>query len=138
MTPVKQEFRHKPDEGIYGDCHRAVIASLLGLPLNQVPHFAEGNVSDREFNERVERFLNKWGYTSVAFPVSNSLPDLLEWMFHLSPNAYYILGGESRNGVNHSVICHKGKIVHDPSLDVSGIVGPCSDGYYWVTVLSPI
>ena len=50
-----------------------------------------------------------------------------------SCGTYYILGGQSKTGVNHTVVCHSDKIVLDPSLNDSGIIGPCDDGYYWMT-----
>ena len=44
-----------------------------------------------------------------------------------NPGLYYILGGNSRHGVGHFVICANDKIVHDPSLDETGIVGEYTD-----------
>ncbi len=41
MTPQNQEFTRKPEIGQYGDCQRAVIASLLDLPISSVPHFLQ-------------------------------------------------------------------------------------------------
>jgi hypothetical protein len=41
MKPVDQEFVHRPDIGQHGDCQRAVIASLLELPITEVPHFLQ-------------------------------------------------------------------------------------------------
>lgn len=42
MTPVDQTILHDPDAGLYGDCQRAVIASLLDLPIDSVPNFSAG------------------------------------------------------------------------------------------------
>jgi hypothetical protein len=39
--------------------------------------------------------------------------------------------------VNHTVVCRGGRIEWDPSMDDAGIVGPCDDGFYWVTWLIP-
>lgn len=36
----------------------------------------------------------------------------------------YLLGGESRNDCGHTVVCQDDRIVWDPSIDKSGIVGP--------------
>lgn len=40
MTPVDQAVMHDPDDpdAVPGDCTRAVVASLLDLPLEAVPH----------------------------------------------------------------------------------------------------
>ena len=32
-----------------------------------------------------------------------------------------------------SVVCRDGAIACDPGQDDPGIVGPCDDGFYWVT-----
>jgi hypothetical protein len=34
------------------------------------------------------------------------------------------LTGRSATGCNHAVVCRNDRIVHDPSLDAVGIVGP--------------
>ena len=46
MKPVKQLFHHDPANGVWGDCFRAVIASVLSLPVEAVPHFFDGNPED--------------------------------------------------------------------------------------------
>lgn len=38
MKPVRQLYRHDPANGVYGDCWRACIASVLELPIEDVPH----------------------------------------------------------------------------------------------------
>jgi hypothetical protein len=48
-----------------------------------------------------------------------------------------MLSGRSRTGVNHVVVCQGGQIVCDTSLNDSGIVGRCDDGYHWVAFLVP-
>jgi hypothetical protein len=41
----------------------------------------------------------------------------------------------SRTNVDHSVIAFENQIVHDPSLNNSGIIAPCDDGFIWVTFI---
>jgi hypothetical protein len=138
---LKQKYRHQPDKGIYGDCHRAAIASVLELPLEAVPHFAEGGVSADEFNRRCDAYLASLNVRLVSLPFQQELDQVLSAMAAFaSEDTVYLLGGTSLTGVNHTVVCQGAKIVHDPALNSSGIVGPCSDGYYWVsffTVLKP-
>lgn len=55
MTPHKQLFRHKPAEGMWGDCARTVIACMLDLEPEAVPH-QQYEVADGE----QDRFLNEW------------------------------------------------------------------------------
>jgi len=39
MKLQKQAFRHDPSNGMYGDCHRTAIASILGVERDTVPNF---------------------------------------------------------------------------------------------------
>jgi hypothetical protein len=41
MKPQTQEFpNHEPENGVFRDCLRAALASILGPSLRQVPHLA--------------------------------------------------------------------------------------------------
>lgn len=141
MKKQKQLFRHRPNEGIYGDCFRTAIAAALDLDAVDVPHFMDGTVGKGEApgsHEAAARFLNERGIMliNVLFPGIIPLEDLLTTVMNsnpTSPGIVFMLGGESRSGVNHVVLCCDGEIVCDPSQTDSGIVGPCDDGYYWVT-----
>lgn len=138
MIKNKQLFRHRPPETI-GDCHRTAIACLLDLPPEAVPHFGAIHWQDpEEFHEAFERWLldERWLRT-VTVPYDCALDLLLAAVGSQNRGAYYLLGGRSRTGVNHTVVCRGGGIEWDPSLDGAGIVGPCSDGFYWVTFLVP-
>lgn len=136
MKPLQQRFLHKPDDGVYGDCHRACIASLLELALDEVPHFGDGLPEPLEFNRRVDAFLKSQNLVSVGSAYDCTLDHLFRIMKIVNPGAFYLLGGTSKTGVNHTVIGYEDKIVHDPSITQSGIVGPCNDGFLWVTFLA--
>ncbi len=134
----KQLFRHDPDEGVYGDCHRTAIACVLDLEPSEVPHF----FGDPEKNTEtcfadIESWLNNRGIASISVIYEgNRLSDVLSTIGASNsrrPDLLYLLGGISRNGTGHTVVCRDGEIVWDPSLNDSGIVGPMSDGFYWVT-----
>lgn len=135
MVPHKQKFRHRPTEGIWGDCHRAAIASIIGLPLESVPHFGEGGPSDEEFVRREVDWLLSQGLVPVTIWFNCGLPDVFAYQAKYNSGVYYLLGGTSRTGVDHTVVCLDDKIVHDPSLDDSGIVGKLSCGFFGVTHL---
>lgn len=133
MTPVKQRFLHRPDEGQFGDCHRAAVASVLDLPLDEVPHFYEGGRAAAEA-ERVEReFLRSRGLVPVVVAFEADIGRVLKAMGAWNAGTHYLLGGMSKNGVGHTVVCLGGEIVHDPAIDGSGIVGPMEDGLFWIT-----
>lgn len=141
MIPRKQLFRHKPDKGIYGDCHRACVASILNLPCEAVPNFCaplpgEEWVSGR-WREREREWLLAHGYCPITMTYSPdaTLEQVLEGSTYYNQDIYWILGGTSRNGTGHSVVAYNGEIVHDPSLDDSGIIGPMEDGHYWATFI---
>jgi hypothetical protein len=146
VIPVKQRNRHDPANGIYGDCHRAAIASLLELPLNEVPHFcdADSELPDAEpLMERERKWLASRGLTNinVIYPGEVSLDDLLTAIDATTPGIMFILGGTSTTGCGHSVVAGCGKILHDPSLTKTGdhsIVGPMEDGYWWVTFMGTL
>lgn len=139
MQPVKQQFKHDPANGIYGDCHRAAIATALGLPLAVVPHFGHGDPPPEEFFAREAAFLACYGLRSVQLPVDGliRLDETIAMVERLNGDVVYLLGGMSSTGVNHTVVCQGGRIAHDPSQIDAGITGPCSDGFYWLTFFVP-
>lgn len=139
MLPQKQVYRHRPEDGVHGDCHRAALAALFDLPTEVVPHFAANYPGPAEFQRRVQEWLTEQGYTQFHILYqSETLRELLSHVCDINPGIYYLLGGRSRTGVDHTVIACDDQIVCDPSLDDSGIVGPCTDGYYWITLLIPL
>jgi hypothetical protein len=140
VTPQKQLFRHNPSAGVYGDCHRTVIACLLDLAPGDVPHFYNASAGEGgNLQAKRDLWLSERGLAEVAmaFEGDLDLAVLLTAMrSRVPPGMHQILGGRSRNGCNHSVLVCDGAIVWDPSLDDSGIVGPCDDGYWWVSFLA--
>jgi hypothetical protein len=130
MTPYKQLISHDPADGVLGDCHRTCIASLLDLHPSQVPHIGEKYPTLSEW--LASRHLRE-----VVIPIkAPSLKGaLFEFsMMHVGLN--FILTGNSPRGEHHSVIACDGQIVHDPSAEGGGLIGPCDDGYWWVSVLA--
>lgn len=138
MIPTRQRIKHDPENGKYGDCHRAVIASILEMPIDGVPHFAEdGTTRPDEMYVRCEQWLHERGLATVdvVYPGEISLNEVLRAVAHgtrFTPQ-YYILGGTSRAGCGHSVVCFKNEILHDPSGN--GIVGPLN-GNWWITFIT--
>lgn len=147
MIKQKQLFRHRPSEGEIGDCHRTALACLLDLHPSEVPHFGEmtwdverGKFEEgSRFHDLVGEFLASKGLAAVDVVYDAPLDCVLRAQAHINPRAYYLLGGQSATGVNHTVICRGGEIHWDPGQDDPGIVAPCQpDGLYWVTYLVPL
>ncbi len=141
MTPFKQLYKHDPDKGIWGDCHRTAIGCLLDIPPEQLPHFWQDK-DDKPVStvmQDINVYLYNIGYYLASFSVqSRSTEDILVWMKEMNPNLYYLLTGMSKNQVGHTVICCNDAIIHDPSLDDSGIIGPVDEDTFIIELLVPI
>jgi hypothetical protein len=139
MTPHKQLFRHKPEEGQIGDCWRTSIACLLDKRPEEVPHLIETCWQDHEEGRRrTAAYLATQGLASIEYAMTGDLRDVLRSVGGINPGLHYLLGGMSRTGVNHSVVCCDDAIVWDPSITDAGIIGPMDDGFYWITWLVPL
>jgi hypothetical protein len=100
-----------------GNCMQACIASLLGLPLEEVPQFP---IHGQFF--AVERYLKQFDIRPVGYPVEK---------MKLRPyNVYYISTGLSERGLRHAVVCKDGLMIHDPHPDGTG-VEPDIDYYFF-------
>lgn len=141
MTPFKQLYKHDPDKGIWGDCHRTAIGCLLDIPPEQLPHFWQDKHDEPVYiiMQDINVYLHNIGYYLASFSVqSHSTEDILVWMKEMNPNLYYLLTGMSKNQVGHTVICCNDAIIHDPSLDDSGIIGPVDEDTFIIELLVPI
>jgi hypothetical protein len=134
----RQRFRHKPDEGTFGDCHRTAVACLFNIDADTVPHFGDGLPEPAEFNRRIDVWLAERNLRQVTVPFTCDFHELMVAMGQISPNVPYLLGGTSSTGVNHTVVCINSEIVCDPSQTDAGIMGPMDDGTYQVTFFCPI
>jgi hypothetical protein len=121
MTPVDQEFLHKPEAGQHGDCMRAVIASLLDLPISDVPHFAQVDADGgKNFWLHLAEFCRAHGYAFASFKGG----------FVWAEDAIYhgITGPSPRiPGGYHAVVGCNGRIVHDPHPSKAGLAGDPSE-----------
>ncbi|AKU43491.1 hypothetical protein CPT_Sansa87 [Caulobacter phage Sansa] len=134
MTPQKQIFRHRPENGVYGDCYRTALACILDMKPEDLPH--EHRVfGDNEQRQFYDAALKPFGFKIALFAWTCSLEEVFEVMKISNPGIHYILSGWSRSNCNHSVVALEGEIVHDPSLTNAGIVGPCDNGAYYVELL---
>lgn len=112
MKPVDQEFPiHDPERGMIGDCFRAALASLLGLPLASVPHFMKKHWPDElEAKRAVGRFLSNKGLILLEVkPV-----DFKSLHFLGHGDCYHLIFGIDHEGDGHACVGLNGRIVHDP------------------------
>ena len=132
----KQKYRHRPEEGIFGDCHRTCIASLLGIDRDSVPHWGIHFDDPEKFFEEANAYLKSQNIRTISIPcIFDTVEDCLNWMGALNKDMYYLLVGRNKNNVNHIVICKDNKIVWDTSLDDSGIVGPTDEAGFLIEIL---
>lgn len=108
MTPIFQNIYHPTK----GDCHRASMASLFDIDLEQVPHF--GLYSKERWPYAMQGFIWGMGYEWTG----NGKPgkDLLDSRH--SVNGFFeasVPGGSVPTHAAHSVIIDlSGIVVHDP------------------------
>jgi hypothetical protein len=117
MTPRDQEFLAVA--GQPGDCARAVIASLLDLPMAEVPHFlADSDRTAFGFYSLIEDFLEERGlsmdWQSSPIYYLKSGQDVYHWISGPSPRG---------NDMSHAVVGLNGAIVHDPHPSRAGLLG---------------
>ena len=105
MKPVQQTIT-----GEGGDCLRACVASLLELPIEEVPNFCE----DRDWCvwlPKLQICLQARGLKMEVYTTSWCEEPAMAW-------------GYSPRGLPHSVIYQSGRLAHDPHPSGDGIVCP--------------
>ena len=125
MKCVDQEFVHRPDIGQHGDCQRAVIASLLELPISEVPHFLqEANGDPSDYWDSLQAFLSKHGYAYLCLPARSGAA-----FFGEGVDVFHEIAGPSPrgNGITHAVVGRNGEIVFDPHPSRAGLAGDSAD-----------
>jgi len=128
MTPQDQEFTHQPEIGQYGDCQRAVIASLLDLPISEVPHFnAIAKEDPHIFWDLLQGFCKMHGYAYLTVPARAGVA-----FYGMDEDVYHEISGPSPrgNGITHAVVGKGGEIVFDPHPSRAGLAGDSSEWDY--------
>jgi hypothetical protein len=118
MRPVDQtSFGVKRFPHVPGNCLSACIASILEMPVEEIPNFVD--TSDYRDGLWVGR-LNAWLETLGLYAYT-VLAD--EWDVHTNPPVgYYIAYGRSINNNLHAVVCKDNCMVHDPDSRRTGLV----------------
>lgn len=125
MKPVDQIFTSKPEINQYGDCQRAVIASLLELPIDEVPHFLqEANGDAGDYWLGIQSFLGKKGFAYLTADIG-----AIHHFYGNDGEIYHEISGPSPrgNGLYHAVVGCNGKIAFDPHPSREGLAGEQSE-----------
>lgn len=116
MTPVDQTIVHQGD----GDCTRAVVASLLDLTIEQVPHF--NRFGDR-WHDVLDGFLELMGVEcegvcSVKCGERPAQSHVAE--YQLDGYLYGSVNSRTFKGGGHAVVIDmQGIVIHDPNPNKS-------------------
>lgn len=112
MIPVDQTVFGAP----HGNCFSAAVASIMELPLSEVPFF----MGSDDWWPGFLAWLLPRGWVAAYIPKED--------LGGLRPKGFYILSGQSPRGP-HVVVAEGYQVVHDPNPKRDGLVGP-TDGIF--------
>jgi len=102
-----------------GDCFAACVASILEVPLGNLPNFCVDFPSDTWFADSNEWLLRYCGVGLHDFRCEEPFP----WIsLYGEFGPYYIVSGTSPRGLMHACVGRDGKVVHDPHPDGGGLL----------------
>jgi len=107
-----------------GNCVAACVATLLGLPLDRVPHFIEFGIAygDAEDSESVSTG-NNWWSMMLGFLAGHDLWVVeLDLVTDAEVDEPVLVAGMSPRGVVHQVLYRSGRLWHDPHPSRAGIL----------------
>ena len=123
MIPVLQDMFYDPTAPVdkqRGNCLQAALASLLDLPLSDVPHFVQDDVDHdgehvTEWNWwlRMRDWLHGRGLSMTSAGICDPEPG--EYVLAMGPSP-------RGNGIHHVVINRDGQLAHDPHPDGTGLM----------------
>jgi len=137
VIPVDQTHFGVGIDGVPGNCYQACLASVLELPINEVPHFVEYEGPRDEATGSLWYFEARlWlrenvGYDLFSYDVTDEITGPSS-VFSERPSDHRqhvgIGCGDSPRGdwLHAVVIDFDGNLVHDPHPSRSGVVGPIS------------
>jgi hypothetical protein len=116
-----------------GNCMQAALASLLDLPLDQVPHFALFH----DWYKAMKLWIDGQGKRLRVFTDSQEVREYWEYVgvpafpLNLAPNSQMLIAtGQSHNGPWLHVVAWKaGQLVHDTHPNRRGLKGSPTE--YW-------
>ncbi len=126
LRGVTQEHLHTPE--MPGDCQRAALASILGLPYEDVPHFCRYGDGLESPDKHI------WWWALVGFCATLEPPyDVMGLKPDQVPEpsesyddlfgCYMAIGKSPRGDYNHVVVARGGQIIWDPHPSRAGLDG---------------
>lgn len=120
MKPVDQSVA----DPVWGNCLEACIASILEIPLADVPNIVGGNSDD--WFEDCARVMAPLGY-SIAYMPND--PPVKPAGYHIGVCDVHKVKGET---IAHAVVALDGIAVHCPHSSRSGLRFPT---WYWILLV---
>lgn len=112
MTLVDQTILAS-DPNRQGNCLPACVATYLGVPLEEVPHWAEYQTDDP----------GAWWHHWLGFMAGHGLwPTELDDPGDAQPGEVVFVCGPSERGVLHQVLYRDGRLFHDPHPSRAGLL----------------
>lgn len=131
VTQTKVVVKNKKGEDVVrGNCYAAAIASILEVPITEVPNVEVlFHIEGSYWSEVMHTFLNSIGWelcTDNRFMVFHDENYGLDsgtrqQKIDYCKDKYYFVSGKSARGVQHITIWQNGKMVHDPHPSNDGI-----------------
>lgn len=121
-----------------GNCMPACLASILEIPLDDIPHFAGNHYEPRDFHKAVDEWLRSIGYRPIRMYVEN----IEECALYIEgwSDEFVLLSGDSPRGDWAHIVVGKVSdhgysfdVVHDPHPSGSGLASDPK----WVTFIIP-
>jgi hypothetical protein len=142
MLPQKQLIETDVDAGVWGDCYRTALATVLGMWALEVPHFYEDVPSDMgdkwDWGLATLQWIDSWlmdkGFVRFAllFGEGLELDQALALAGKVSAGQPYLFSGRSASGLAHVVVCQGNRIVWDPSIHNLGLSQPMAKSNMWL------
>lgn len=130
MTPVNQTKVYDEDAKTLDDCCQACIASVLDVPLLDVPDLCQGlfdkgrKEANKIYDQRLTKYMHSLGYSLLTIPVGPKLYN--KWCGYLIEQGagYHLISGLSKRDTYHMVVGENGMPVFDPHPDSTGLIPP--------------
>lgn len=120
MIPATQRIEGFP----FGECVRASYATILGLPLEEVPRLdpAAAKAAGEDQRARERRYLATMGLRLVEIRATPPA-ELPGWLLDsLAPDTPHLISGLSPRGFYHRCVGVGGRVVWDPHPSRAGLL----------------